>query len=389
MALHDTVHHVRKLRIAFESLSLGMKTDEDEESRSQKFRDKQNAIRKTSLQYRLNIRNCLESMKRLRISRDLSQQLRTNTGKKYRSPLDLVEILNAYNNVTTTMIENLLKNQYEIKWQTETGDPEPFSFYKFCAKLKNVDVMTYGTRRAHVISRLYQKQAELREIRGLTHRELCPPIYVRRTDKNWFKFTSIYDGTNNSWSWITENLEENGTDWITNFFLKTHIDVFSKKYDEDAIRNRQFLGGKSLPGQLYWAVFEENDRKTRKDLPPIKTQVYVGKATNGIKERWLGGGTSHCKRMEILRDVMCGMLSYDPTTLVEEQLVDLRFLLHKACNQDGSNSGLFVMETYEIELKQAEKQSISGYWVLSDDLKVPVSFSGWKPIDMNYGLNGR
>ncbi len=40
---------------------------------------------------------------------------------------------------------------------------------------------------------------------------------------------------------------------------------------------------------------------------------------------------------------MYNMMNYDPDTLATKQLVDLRFLLHKAHHPDGSNSGLFIM----------------------------------------------
>ena len=133
--------------------------------------------------------------------------------------------------------------------------------------------MTYDTRRAHVISRLYQKQAELRDIQELTHKQLCPPIYVRHTDGGWRKFTHAL-----------KNLEgvepiENGIDWITKDGLREYIATSSKAYNQDAIDNKEFLGG-TQGEQLYWAVFEEDDydlHRDQDDDTPFKTQVYVGK----------------------------------------------------------------------------------------------------------------
>ena len=137
-------------------------------------------------------------------------------------------------------------------------------------------------------------------------------------------------------------------------------------------------------------------RKTR----PFRTQVYVGQAKNGIKERWTGGGTSHCKRMDFARDVMCNMLSYDPTALKSEQLVDLRLLLDKACNQDGGNSGLFIMDQFtktvtvknrqkiigdKRRLNDAETNNIDGY--ASREEETPIINSSWRLNNMDYGMN--
>ena len=179
---------------------------------------------------------------------------------------------------------------------------------------------------------------------------------------------------------------------MSNIYLKRYIYRNSKEYESASINNKEFLGGKRLPTQLYWAVFEQDDydQHRRRDEPlPLETQVYVGTATNGINERWLGTGTAHCKRMEFARDVMFNMLSYNPTALLREQLVDLRFLLHKACNLDGSNSGLFIMKDGEKE--GAETRNINGHTTtatqLSDTTPIFSNYPDWRPKDMNYGLN--
>ena len=277
-------------------------------------------------------------------------------------------------------MEKLFEKQYEIEWHTETGDPDPFSFYKFCKSVEDAggeDVMTYETRRAHVISKLYQTQEELRNIRGLTHKELCPPIYVRCEDPAvWIQCR--YE----SGKWQCRDFNE-GISWISNVHLRRYIDSNSKVYTHEDVENELFLQGK-----LHWAVFEEEEyeqhRRTNEFLP-FKTQIYVGKAQNGIKERWLDGSKSHCKRMESARDVMCNMLSYDPTALPQQLLVDLRLLLHKACNPDGLKSGLFIMKTGEIELNVAKRRNMNGTRIDSDDTR--ILDDQWKPTNMQYGLN--
>ena len=356
---------VRQARIAFESLALAMERIDEVQGRPRNIPVPLTEEFYEAFKVKLDIRGNLQK-------------------QEYKSPLDLVKILNC-KKVTAAAVQKLFKKQYEIKWHTQTKDPDPFSFYAFCKSVEDAggnDVMTYNTRRAHVISRLYQKRAELLQIQNLNHKELCPPIYVRHRDERWTKFTFTTEGLAR---------EESGINWITKEGLREYIDASSKKYDENAI-DEEFVDrlgtyrGEPAPEHLYWAVFEEDDYDDQGDDTPFKTQVYVGRSQNGIKERWLGGGTSHCKRMEFSRDVMCNMSSYDPTALLREQLVQLRFLLHKACNRDGSNSGLFIMETGGLALDVAKRSNIDG---LRLDARTPILDDNWSPKNMNYGLNGR
>ena len=89
--------------------------------------------------------------------------------------------------------------------------------------------------------------------------------------------------------------------------------------------------------------------------------------------------------MKFARDVMCNMLSYEPTPLLRELLVDLRLLLHKACNPNGSKSGLFIMKTGEIELNVAKRRNMNGTTIDSDNTR--IFDDQWKPTNMQYGLN--
>ncbi|CAB3985259.1 Hypothetical predicted protein [Paramuricea clavata] len=328
----------------------------------------------------------------------------------HRSPRNLVKYLAAYNDANHKTVRKLFETQFEIKWQTESGDPDLFSFYGFCKDVVNRtstgrgrgrgrgrrpgrdpinEVMTYKTRRAHVLSKLYHAQDELHKIRDLTYQKLCPPVYARKDDGTWVTFT--FEEKNASKAIRFSRQEPANIGWISNEDLRVYIQSNSVKEYEN------FPSGK---GQLYWAVLEEDDFDNQvQDFG--RTQVYVGQAVNGIKERWMGGGKSHCKRMGVARDVMCNMLSYDPTPLQSEQLVDLRLLLHKAWNQDGENSGLFIMDKFTKEgtgkqkkitgdaskLGQAEKDNIDGKKASTSNEFILTE--NWNPKDMRYGMNGK
>ena len=229
---------------------------------------------------------------------------------------------------------------------------EPTNFYRL-----NGNDRSYDSRRDHVISLLWQKQDEVRQLKDLAYEELCPPIYTR-DDEGWKK--STYDKDKKEKKKTSNFKCENGTNitWITNKPIKSHIESKSKEGD---------ISGEM---QLYWAVFEENEAMEHKskngkhdeDDPstdPKTIQLYIGKAKNGISQRWLGSlQSSHCKQMEKARDILSSMLEFNSTLLESFQLVDLRLLLHKACNcggnsdNRGGNSGLFIIENAEYQSKE-------------------------------------
>ncbi len=151
-------------------------------------------------------------------------------------------------------MQKLFEKQYELRWHTTTGDPDQFSFYGFCQDVDQAggeNVMTYNTRRAHVISRLYHAQEELLKIRGLTYREHCPPVYVRtKIDERW---------TWKKWICHPHRREfevcagETDIDWISNEPLRNYITVIIQC---KIIIMKLFPTEKSI---FYWAVIEEDD----------------------------------------------------------------------------------------------------------------------------------
>ena len=381
---------VQRVNTKFEKLTLEMEkiiksTHEHIEADLLEFRVKQNAFRAIGIKYRLIIppRLTVDIYNTLTRKLGILNELQENQFQeqpKYKSPLDFVDILVSHNHASDQAVQKLFAKQYEIKWHTLTGDPDPFSFYKFCKSVEDAggdDVMTYDTRRAHMFSRLYQTQDALRKIRGLTHKELCPPIYARCLDENSEWATWTWNRALKTWKHeINQNI-----DWITNKDLMRYITGKSKTQRAD---DKKFPHHK---WQLYWLVVEEDDPNLEQaEDHTFKTQVYVGKAANGVKQRWPGSGTSHCKKMEFTRNVMCNMLTYDPTALLSEQLVDLRVLLHKACNPDGSKSGIFIMDEFgdNDALKKAEGNDRDGIELQRGETEDTYTF---RVTDMKYGMN--
>ena len=109
---------------------------------------------------------------------------------------------------------------------------------------------------------------------------------------------------------------------------------------------------------LYWAVIEDSDFPGDEDemknlnLKPIgSTQVYVGKANNGIKGRWINDGGSHCTMIKRCLDNVWAMTTYDPLRLEGIQLVDARLALAKV---RGEKAALFVIKTFGDDLEKAD-----------------------------------
>ena len=410
------------------------------DTRLQRFKEKRNAVREIDEPDLLKIPSgnitvkCYNDLRTLLGCRNvllMSKICDRPQDKTYKSPRDLVQMLVHHEDMNPKTIKKLFEKQFEIKWNTDTGDPDQFSFYGFCRdvyKARGYNVMTPLTRKAHVLSKLYHAQEKLHKIRHLSHKELCPPVYVYN-DLKWTK-----------WKWDKERgvnkfvEDQNPADieWITNKKMKEYIQQYS-------IKN---VDPNNKEEHLYWAILEEDDieeddikkddieednieqynsdespkedessgeyeteyldhivkssneddeddeyasqylektgkEDSRDDLG--ETQVYVGIAGGGIGNRWVESTSSHCKNMELSRNIMCNMMNYDPETLKEQQLVDLRFLLHKANKLEGDNSGLFLMSRYpDTTLSESESNNIEG-----------VDMDGWtlEPLNMLYGMN--
>ena len=109
---------------------------------------------------------------------------------------------------------------------------------------------------------------------------------------------------------------------------------------------------------LYWAVIKDSDFPGDEDemkdlkLKPIgSTQVYVGKANNGIKGRWLDDDSNHCEMMKKCLDNVWAMTTYDPMRLEGIQLVDARLALAKV---RGEKTALFAIKTFGDDFEKAE-----------------------------------
>ena len=185
---------------------------------------------------------------------------------KARSPVDVAE--NLKRNAPQWLVKNIIQYQFHIKWNTDTGEPVDYTFYRFCVKVDITKFFKYKPRQAHVKAMLY-KECRRRKAEPLTKKKLCPKVYIKTT-QGWI-------------SWQADKKDEFNDVDIKNYlsWIDSSIREFiTENADEQKVENLQSLAVSLAKPTLYWAVL--NDEEFYRDdglrLPICRTQVYVGKA---------------------------------------------------------------------------------------------------------------
>ena len=276
------------------------------------------------------------------------------------SPRVLAEVC-LTSNATQWVVASMIQHQFDIKWDTPTGKPaDDYSFYDFCNTEKTKKFFVYKTRQAHVKATLYKEYCKdpkkyeeiLDDALRKSKKTLCPKVYFS-TINGWMAWQA-YDEEQNE---REEFREVDFPEWIDKDirkFIKEHADT--QTLDDESLKN-----GKTNPLEkptLYWAVIKDRDfpsdedKMDRLELKPIgQTQVYVGKANNGIKGRWLEDSDNHCQMIKKCLDNVGAMTTYDPMRLEGIQLVDARLALAKVREEEMA---LFVIKTFGDDLEKAE-----------------------------------
>ena len=282
-----------------------------------------------------------------------------NVDLKITSPRVLAEVcLLSKAKDAQWLVKNMIQRQFDINWETTTGEPYDHSFYDFCDTEKTKKFFKYKPRQAHVKATLYKecrhKQQMLNDLLHKTKNSVRPEVFVNTVDgwKIWQaldeedeegKFTLLPKDpdpiSSEKFSWIDPSILN---------FIKKNADI--QKPDDNSLN--QSLEKPTL----YWAVIKDSKFKPGNCLKLKEigsTQVYVGKANNGIKGRWMKDSGSHCEMMKKCLDNVCAMTTYDPLRLEGIQLVDARLALAKV-REKTEKSALFVMKTFGDDLEKAE-----------------------------------
>ena len=278
------------------------------------------------------------------------------------SPPDMAEYLKR--NAPQWLVKNIIQYQFHMRWNTETGEPADYTFYQFCDKANTTQFFKYKPRQAHVKAMLYKECRKIRAAyyqRSITKEKLCPKVYIRTT-RGWISWQADGHGENK----CDDVYIENDLSWIDPSIRK----FITENADKQKVESLQSLEDSLAKPTLYWAVLEDKDfvPETKLKLKPIgKTQVYVGKANNGIRGRWIKDKDNHCEKMKKCLDNVCAMTTYDPSTLEGIQLVDARlalakvkrdhvkeYRLMKSGDDFSENSALFVIKTFGDDVEKAE-----------------------------------
>jgi hypothetical protein len=217
-----------------------------------------------AIQKRVNLRN--EKMKM--VNRELHQLLEIDKDKSLqhyffpsglisrktracmKSPLDLAKYVKKC--APQWLVESIFQHQFEIKWNTPTGEPADYKFSQFCDKENTTKHFKYKPRQAHVKAILYKelRRESVYDLRNITKEELCPIVYIKTTRgwKLWqadegdeFEDVDIGDDL----SWIDPSIRKFITENEQKADHKSLVDSLAKP-------------------TLYWAVLKDKDFVTDK-----------------------------------------------------------------------------------------------------------------------------
>ena len=281
--------------------------------------------------------------------KSLNDYFKSSVSKKLASmssPLDMAKHLKKIEGIQWLVV-NIFQYQFDIRWNTLTinGDPADYTFYQFCDNENTTEFLKHDPRQAHVKATLYKecRRKSVNDLRRITKENLCPTVYIKiargwkswRADKD--EFCKVRKN-NKTLSLIDPSILK---------FITENADKQSRK--DESLKN-------SLKNPtLYWAVLDDKDfiPETLKLKKIGRTQVYVGRAINGIQGRWTKDGKNHCEMMKKCLDNVCAMTTYDPSRLEGISLVDARLALAKVRRE---HTALFVIKTFG---KVAEKAEIA------------------------------
>ena len=235
-----------------------------------------------------------------------------------------------------------------------------------------VGILKYAPRLAQVQATLYKECRSIYDAQSIieSKEQLCPTVYIK-TNCGWRtwqadedKFTHV-ENIIDDLSWIYSHIRQ---------FITENADV--QRGDPESLKNTL----KNKP-TLYWAVLQDDDvisveRSALKLESISETQVYVGKANNGIRGRWTKDKDNHCEMMKKCLDNVCAMTIYDPLRLEGIQLVDARLALAKVRQVTKptpalfAKTALFVIKTFGGDVEKAELKLQASYKVISEFFKV-------------------
>jgi len=285
----------------------------------------------------------------------------------------------------------LLQKKFEIRWSTVSGEPDDFDFYSLPAhfikgsvRKAHVQTVLWSRRRAiesfnpddnpggFCPQFLYHKHSPYRKEGEGDDSQL--PVRMRNEPHYvWKKWSFNNSESNQSTQLEGEQLPQE-LSWISpmvRLLIRKLCAPIDRGFSPDASENVMYMLV-MLDSRMHSA--SEPSQPGEKGF---KSQVYIGSAEDGLKEKFLGEG-GFCEKMASIKKHFSSaeFFAFHPTAL----LVEMRLMQALAA---GEKFALFVLNTFEDPRQLAkEAQELVGQALFLKENEL------WGPAtDAHFGLN--
>nr|XP_039263348.1 uncharacterized protein LOC120339317 [Styela clava]XP_039263350.1 uncharacterized protein LOC120339317 [Styela clava] len=303
-----------------------------------------------------------------------------------KNPTDILGVLRP--KTPKKIASNLIKQQYNIRWNTSSGEVEPFDFYKLEKHFRKGNV-----RKAYVQTLLYEHKVVLENFRqrlkkdAVDSEDFAPKcIYgkkdpfadkqaagdedvppIRPRDEPKFKWQR--------WAMLEEQHDVLGPEFPPELkWIDPKVKTLLRKLCEPLNVN---FSPYETPSSMYILVIKETTSETLSEMGS-QSQIYIGGADEGIKKRFLEGDDCHCIKMKQSFNEISKMEEFKPSAT--SLLIELRLLLAISRQEPYA---LFAVRTFEDPRtlgREVHDLITKALYLDNDEI--------WGPaVNMKFGLN--
>jgi len=288
---------------------------------------------------------------------------------------------------------NLILQQYNIRWNTSSGESKPFEFYSLPKHF-----MKGSVRRAHLQTVLYEHKNAIANLHAIFNLDqqtplqlhcFCPAVayvkkdpYAKPGDEDTGLPIRSRDEPKYSWqSWSFNNPEpQTSTSKDLGFefppdiaWISPKVKTLIKKLCEPIPDD---FNPETTPNVMYMLVISET-LPVKLQEPAMRSQVYIGGADQGIKDRFLGD-EGHCLKMINLFNHFSDIQYFVPHP--SALLIEMRLLLALARRERHALFVLKVCDSPRTLGREVHDVIVQAMWLAKDEI--------WGPaVDMRFGLN--
>ncbi|XP_078484956.1 uncharacterized protein LOC144744359 [Ciona intestinalis] len=307
------------------------------------------------------------------------------TIKEAKSPPD---ILTPFRPKTPKKIAvNLIHQQYNIRWNTKSGESKPFDFFDLPKQFRKGIV-----RKAHIQTVLYEHKAEITNLPAVLNvttsvekEDFCPNfLYVKKDpyaqkEDSETNLVRLRDDPKFSWQrWGIQggDCDDLGFEFPAELkWIDPKVKTLIKKLCEPISDD---FNPQTTKNVMYLFVVTETT-SPRLTVMGNTSQIYIGGADDGILVKLLEGEDSHCSKMKQLYERFISMEAFEADSS-NSLLVEMRLLLALARREQFA---VFALKEYEDARslgKALHDLVIQALYLADNEI--------WGPaVNMCYGLN--